>query len=124
MLETDLRDLDQSAIIREVHVYGQSLEVGSKQTGLAQHAGLGSDLIHQAEIIARQHGFQALGGYICGGNAALLSGTQIPPGGVLSGQRSGVEGILINFVGERRRVVMVAIQQNQRRAVHRVRDDL
>ena len=59
-LETDLGDLDQSAIIREVHVYGQSLEVGTKQTGLAQHAGLGSDLIHQAEIIARQHGFKRL----------------------------------------------------------------
>jgi elongator complex protein 3 len=60
MLETGLSELDGSAIIREVHIYGQSLEVGAKQNGLAQHAGLGSDLVHQAELLARQRGFRRL----------------------------------------------------------------
>jgi elongator complex protein 3 len=59
-LDTGLADLHHAAIIREVHVYGQSLEVGEKQNGLAQHAGLGSDLIRQAEILARQRGFRRL----------------------------------------------------------------
>jgi elongator complex protein 3 len=58
--ETGLDELIDSAIIREVHVYGQSLEVGAKQSGLAQHSGLGSELIRHAETIARQRGFQRL----------------------------------------------------------------
>lgn len=58
--ETGLDELNDSAIIREVHVYGQSLEVGAKQSGLAQHSGLGSELICQAEAVARQHGFRRL----------------------------------------------------------------
>jgi elongator complex protein 3 len=58
--ETGLDELNDSAIIREVHVYGQSLEVGAKQSGLAQHSGLGSELICQAEAVAGQHGFRRL----------------------------------------------------------------
>jgi elongator complex protein 3 len=52
-----LPDLDGAAIIREVHVYGQSLPVGSQARGAAQHAGLGSRLIRKAERVARAHGF-------------------------------------------------------------------
>jgi elongator complex protein 3 len=59
---TDLgvEDLKQAAIIREVHVYGQSLPVGVDQRGAAQHAGLGTQLIRRAEAIAAQHGYQRL----------------------------------------------------------------
>ncbi len=53
-------DLYKAAIIREVHVYGQSLEVGSEQAGAAQHIGLGSQLLLEAERIAREHNFQGL----------------------------------------------------------------
>lgn len=53
-------DLHRAAIIREVHVYGQSLEVGSGQTGAAQHIGLGTQLLAQAERIARERGFEGL----------------------------------------------------------------
>jgi elongator complex protein 3 len=58
--ETGLADLPGAALIREVHVYGQSLEVGARQPGMAQHAGLGSQLLRQAEEIARQGGFRRL----------------------------------------------------------------
>ena len=57
---TGISDLQGAAIIREVHVYGQSLEVGAEQNGAAQHAGLGTRLIQQAEDIARQAGFERL----------------------------------------------------------------
>jgi elongator complex protein 3 len=50
-------DLESAAIIREVHVYGQSLEVGADQSGAAQHRGLGRKLIAQAEAIASAHGY-------------------------------------------------------------------
>ena len=39
-------DLQNAAIIREVHIYGQSLEVGDQQEGAAQHSGLGKALIN------------------------------------------------------------------------------
>ncbi len=58
--ETGMLDLDHAAIIREVHVYGQSLEVGDKQLGTAQHTGLGTSLLEQAETIARRKGYERL----------------------------------------------------------------
>ncbi len=57
---TGLRDLDGAAIIREVHVYGQSLPVGMEEQGAAQHTGLGTNLIRRAEAIAGQHGYSRL----------------------------------------------------------------
>ena len=58
--QTGLHDLQDSAIIREVHVYGQSLPVGSDQTGAAQHIGLGTQLISKAEEIAHRKGYKQL----------------------------------------------------------------
>jgi elongator complex protein 3 len=55
--ETGLTDLRGAAIVREVHVYGQSLEVGESQGGAAQHSGLGENLMTSAEDIARAAGF-------------------------------------------------------------------
>ena len=55
-----LDDLQGAAIIREVHVFGQSLEVGTEQAGAAQHLGLGSALILEAERISREKGFKHL----------------------------------------------------------------
>jgi elongator complex protein 3 len=53
-------DLEGAAIIREVHVYGQSLAVGATQSGAAQHSGLGTRLIEQAEALSIGHGFSTL----------------------------------------------------------------
>jgi elongator complex protein 3 len=53
-------ELKGAAIIREVHVYGQSLGVGSEQVGAAQHIGLGTTLLQKAEEIARQSGLKKL----------------------------------------------------------------
>lgn len=55
--ETVITDLEGAAIIREVHVYGQSLEVGAEKRGSAQHAGLGTRLLEEAEQIALKSGF-------------------------------------------------------------------
>jgi elongator complex protein 3 len=57
---TAMAELDEAAIIREVHVYGQSLEVGTDQPGAAQHAGLGTRLLRRAEEIAKEHGYARL----------------------------------------------------------------
>jgi elongator complex protein 3 len=57
---TGIGDLSGAALIREVHVYGQSLPVGSEKKGAAQHAGLGTRLLEEAESIARANGFERL----------------------------------------------------------------
>ncbi len=58
--QTGLADLEGAAIIREVHVFGQSLQVGADQPGAAQHSGMGTRLLVEAEQITRQHGFSRL----------------------------------------------------------------
>lgn len=57
---TGISDLDGAALIREVHVYGQSLAVGEEQTGAAQHLGLGTRLLEEADNVARAHGFSRM----------------------------------------------------------------
>ena len=57
---TGLKDLEGAAIIREVHVYGQSLGVGKEQAGAAQHTGLGTRLLAEADEIARKKGYRRM----------------------------------------------------------------
>jgi elongator complex protein 3 len=59
--DTELPDLDTlTGMIREVHVYGQSLPVGAEKEGAAQHSGLGTQLLEEAERVAKEHGFQRM----------------------------------------------------------------
>ncbi len=55
-----LDELRGCAIIREVHVYGLALGIGSAQSGRAQHAGLGKGLIEGAADIASERGYTRL----------------------------------------------------------------
>jgi len=57
---TGLVDLAQAALVRELHVYGQSLAVGSTTEGAAQHAGLGVTLMAYAERVAQEQGYSRL----------------------------------------------------------------
>lgn len=57
---TGLQDLEAAAIVREVHVYGQSLPVGMEQGGAAQHAGLGTRLLAEADRVARERGYRRM----------------------------------------------------------------
>jgi elongator complex protein 3 len=58
--ETGLTDLEDAALVREVHVYGQSLPVGGGHAGAAQHAGLGTRLLIEAERITLSAGYRRL----------------------------------------------------------------
>jgi elongator complex protein 3 len=55
-----LAEVRGCAMIREVHVYGTALEIGSEENGAAQHNGLGARLIDHAIEIARDAGFKRL----------------------------------------------------------------
>jgi len=53
-------EIDGAALIREVHIYGQSLEVGADLSGAAQHSGLGKALLEKAEELAKTAGFRQM----------------------------------------------------------------
>lgn len=53
-------ELGNSAIIREIHIYGQSIEVGKKDNSKTQHQGLGKNLIKLAKDIAKENNFKKL----------------------------------------------------------------
>jgi elongator complex protein 3 len=55
-----MSDLNSAALIREVHVYGQSLAVGAEKDGAAQHVGLGTRLLEEAERVAKENGFERM----------------------------------------------------------------
>jgi len=58
--EPPIEELTGCAVIREVHIYGPALELGDRQEGMAQHAGLGTRLIEEARRIAREEGYGRL----------------------------------------------------------------
>ncbi len=58
--KSGIDELEGCAMIREVHIYGESLPVGLEKTGAAQHAGLGSALLIEAERISKEAGYKSL----------------------------------------------------------------
>ena len=55
--DLNFADLNGAALVREVHVYGQSLAVGAEKDGAAQHIGLGKQLLEEASRIAKEKGY-------------------------------------------------------------------
>ena len=53
-------ELKDCAVIREIHIYGQSTEVGKKDPKNSQHQGLGKNLIKKAEEIASLNRYEKL----------------------------------------------------------------
>ncbi|MDD4995543.1 MAG: tRNA uridine(34) 5-carboxymethylaminomethyl modification radical SAM/GNAT enzyme Elp3 [Patescibacteria group bacterium] len=55
-----LPELEGAALIRELHVYGQQIELGKSAKTASQHKGLGRILMNQAESIAKKNGFSKI----------------------------------------------------------------
>jgi len=53
-----IKEIKNSALIREVHVYGRQISVGEK--GDVQHMGLGGKLMKEAEAMAKKTGFKRI----------------------------------------------------------------
>jgi elongator complex protein 3 len=52
-----LVEIEGAALVRELHVYGESLELGREAAGAAQHSGLGTHLMARAEELAAANGY-------------------------------------------------------------------
>ncbi len=52
--------LNNSALVRELHVYGQMVNVGSKLKSATQHKGLGKKLMQEAEKIAKKNNLEKI----------------------------------------------------------------
>jgi elongator complex protein 3 len=55
-----LDDLHSAALVRELHVYGESLALGVEEAHAAQHVGLGRRLMMEAEAAAARAGYPRL----------------------------------------------------------------
>ena len=53
-----IKELRDSSIIREVHVYGKVMSLSEDSSGQSQHLGLGKKLIQKAEEISRDNRFK------------------------------------------------------------------
>lgn len=53
-------EIQEAAMIRELHVYGPALGLGSGSAGEAQHLGLGRRLVGRARDLARESGYPTL----------------------------------------------------------------
>jgi len=56
----ELDDLRGAALVRELHVYGESLALGVEEAHAAQHVGLGRQLMMEAEAAAARAGYPRL----------------------------------------------------------------
>ncbi len=58
--EIFIEELKYSSIIREVHVYGNVVNIGKESKGESQHLGLGKKMIQIAEDISKKNGFKKI----------------------------------------------------------------
>ncbi len=58
--ETFIKELKNSAIIREVHVYGKQVAVGKSGKGQKQHMGFGKQLMQKAETMSDEAGYKKI----------------------------------------------------------------
>jgi elongator complex protein 3 len=52
--------LEDAAIIRELHTYGEIVKIGKKKKSASQHKNLGKKLVEEAEKITRKSGFNKI----------------------------------------------------------------
>ena len=63
--KTFIREIEGCAIVRELHVYGKALKLSDKSgdsesDNIAQHVGLGKQLMKKAEELAKKSGWKKL----------------------------------------------------------------
>ena len=55
-----IKELNGAAIVREIHTYGEQVEIDKQEKAVSQHIGLGRKLLEEAEKIAKSGGYGKL----------------------------------------------------------------
>lgn len=55
-----MKELEGAALIRELHTYGEQVQLAQRDRGVSQHIGMGRRLMAKAEELAHQHGYRKL----------------------------------------------------------------
>jgi elongator complex protein 3 len=55
-----MRELEGAALVREVHTYGEQVEISSREKAASQHIGLGRRMMMKAEEIALKNGYKKI----------------------------------------------------------------
>lgn len=58
--KTFIKEIQNSSLVRELHVYGQEVSIGLKERGRWQHRGYGKALLAKAEEISIDEGFEKI----------------------------------------------------------------
>jgi elongator complex protein 3 len=58
--ESFVPEIGRNALVRELHVYGGSVQIGAASGGRAQHRGFGARLLDEAHAIAQRAGYATL----------------------------------------------------------------
>lgn len=56
--DNPLPGLDNAALVRELHVYGQAMPIGKHEDNKIQHMSLGKKLLRRAQTISRENGYK------------------------------------------------------------------
>ena len=75
-----LEEIRGNALIREVHVYGPALAIGSAEEGAAQHVGVGTRLLNEARRLSRAAGFDSISVIAATGTQAYYAARGFAPG--------------------------------------------
>ena len=55
-----MKELEGAALVREVHTYGEQVEISSREKSASQHIGLGRRMMNKAEEIALKNGYKKI----------------------------------------------------------------
>lgn len=55
-----MKELEGAALVREVHTYGEQVEISEREKAVSQHIGLGRRMMMKAEEIAKENGYKKL----------------------------------------------------------------
>ena len=55
-----MKELEGAALVREVHTYGEQVEISAREKSVSQHIGLGRRMMNRAEEIALKNGYKKM----------------------------------------------------------------
>lgn len=55
-----MKELEGAALVREIHTYGEQVQLSAQEKAASQHVGMGRGLMQQAEMLSKKNGYKKL----------------------------------------------------------------